>query len=405
MNCKENKDRIKELQIQMKQAEKSIANYRSEERKLGMSRASKGILEKVLSLCKNYDYGETLDRSPHELPLSGGKIINLKTLQVREREHKDRWSFELKVRYLSDNPDPDGRWKRFFSRICNNQGEQSVDYMLESLAYCLTGDTFERKMYMFWGHSCNGKSTLIDLMKQVLGVLYTAISEQVFMSQARRSSTTPESIPLKRPRLAVFSESKKGDNLDSTRLKLLTGNDDISARQLYEKQINFRPQSKYILLTNHLPDFNIDDQAMVDRIALLSFQNKFSVTPENKAFVNSLTEEAALDGLFTILARKAKTIYERGRVMDAPAMVQHAFKEYTSELNTIQHFIDKKCVLQESKKVVKKKIYEAYCEFTGTPNDTNRVFYAKMMKRGFKIVRSSGNRFFKGIYLRPNFLV
>ena len=62
-----------------------------------MSRASKGILEKVLSLCKNYEYGETLDRSSHELPLSGGKIINLKTLQVRERKHKDRWSFELKL--------------------------------------------------------------------------------------------------------------------------------------------------------------------------------------------------------------------------------------------------------------------------------------------------------------------
>jgi putative DNA primase/helicase len=274
----------------------------------------------------------------------------LKTLKVRSREHKDRWSFELNVKYLSGNPDIDGRWKRFFSGICNNQGDQSVDYMLESLAYCLTGETFERKMYMFWGHGCNGKSTLIDLMKQILGVLYTAISEQVFMSQERRSSTTPELIPLKRARLTVFSESKKGGNLDSTRLKLLTGNDDISARQLYGKQITFRPQSKYILLTNHLPDFNIDDQAMVDCIALLPFENKFSITPENKAFVNSLNEEVALDGLFTILARKAKTIYERGRVMDAPAMVQDAFKEYTSELDTIQHFIDEKCVLHESKK-------------------------------------------------------
>ena len=111
-------------------------------------------------------------------------------------------------------------------------------------------------MYMFWVHGCNGKSTLIDSMKHVLGAFYTAISEQVFMSQARGSSTTPELVPLKRARLAVFSESKKGDNLDSTRLKLLTGNDDIPARQLYGKQITFRPQSKYILLTNHLPDLH-----------------------------------------------------------------------------------------------------------------------------------------------------
>ena len=151
MTRKENKDMIDILLIEKKKVEKTISTYRTEQRKLGMSRASKGILEKVLSLCKNYRYGETLDRSPHELPLSGGTVINLKTLKVRSREHKDRWSFELKVKYLSGNPDPDGRWKRFFSGICNNQGEQSVDYMLESLTYCLNGETFKRKMYMFWG--------------------------------------------------------------------------------------------------------------------------------------------------------------------------------------------------------------------------------------------------------------
>ena len=95
-----------------KTVNKKLFYCRKEEEKLGMSHAAKGIPKKVRSLCKDYEYERTLDRSCHELPLSGGKVIDSKALDVRSREHKGRWSFELKVSYQSENPDPDGRWKK-----------------------------------------------------------------------------------------------------------------------------------------------------------------------------------------------------------------------------------------------------------------------------------------------------
>ena len=122
---------------------------------------------------------------------------------------------------------------------------------------------------------------------------------------------------------------------------MLTGNDNISARLLYGPQFTFRLQTKYVLLTNHLPDFNVEDTAMVDRIALIPFQHVFELKPENTAFVSSLAE--AIDGLFTILAHKANAVYACGRVTRPPAKAVAAFASYTSGLDTIQQFIDSAC--------------------------------------------------------------
>jgi len=276
----------------------------------------------------------------------------------------------------------------------------------EALAYCLTGETFERKIYLMYGSGRNGKSTLIDLMKKVLGPFYTAISEQVFMSQKRRSgSATPELIVLQRARLGVFSEGKQDDSLDANRLKMLTGNDDISARPLYGPQFTFRPQTKYVLLTNHLPDFNVDDTAMVDRIVLIPFQHVFELKPENTAFVSSLAE--AIDGLFTILARKANEVYARGSVMKPPAEAVDAFERYTSGLDTIQQFIDSACDTGEGLQCERSELFEMYILYTeqeGYSNDSKKTFYSKMTKRGYNVRRTNtGKRFFKNISLKKKY--
>ena len=77
---------------------------------------------------------------------------------------------------------------------------------------------------------------------------------------------------------------------------------------------------------------------MINRIALIPLQNKFELTIENKKICESLLEN--VDCLFTIVARKCKEIYARDRTMHPLATVEHLFHEYTSELDTVQQFID-----------------------------------------------------------------
>jgi putative DNA primase/helicase len=89
------------------------------------------------------------------------------------------------------------------------------------------------------------------------------------MHQERKCGATPELIPLMTARLSVFAESEKKEKLNAVRVKSLTGNDDISARALYGNQVTFRPKCKIVMLTNHKPEFDISDQAMLDRLKLI----------------------------------------------------------------------------------------------------------------------------------------
>ena len=61
----------------------------------------------VLKEISGYDFGvnfktKIINRSPYELPIEGGKIIDLKTLEIRPRTIVDYWSFELNIDFLSE---------------------------------------------------------------------------------------------------------------------------------------------------------------------------------------------------------------------------------------------------------------------------------------------------------------
>lgn len=107
------------------------------------------------------------------------------------------------------------------------------------------------------------------------------MSKKVFIKDNSNTSHTARLIPLVSAKLAIFSESEQFEQLNDDQLKSLTGGDDISARELYGKQFSFKPIAKYILLTNHKPNWNSHDQAMMDRIRYIPFNARFVDSPSN----------------------------------------------------------------------------------------------------------------------------
>ncbi len=76
-------------------------------------------------------------------------------------------------------------------------------------------------------------------------------------------------------RVAVFSESEKQENLNEGMIKSLTGNDPISCRPLYGKQMEFQTLCKLIMQTNHEPSIDIEEKAMLDSLKFIPFLSRF----------------------------------------------------------------------------------------------------------------------------------
>jgi putative DNA primase/helicase len=276
------------------------------------------------------------------------------------------------------------------------------------LGYCLTGETSERSLFILWGEGMNGKSTVIDIMKKIMRRMYCAIDEKVLMSQERKGGATPELIPLMTARLAVFAESEKQEKLNAVRVKSLTGNDDISARALYGNQMTFRPSCKILMLTNHKPEFDISDQAMLDRLKLIPFAARFA-TPDtaagkkqaqaNKEYVGKMLNEH-LNELFSWMAQGASEWYADG--FPPCTVLQQEMDKYVAELDILAQFIEDRCEVGEGADF-RGSPTGLYQEFVGWCAEGNskclrkQDFAARLRKHGFTPKKSGSKRFYQGL--------
>ena len=65
-------------------------------------------------------------------------------------------------------------------------------------------------------------------------------------------------------------------------VKMLTGGDTLSARELYGRRFNFSPSHKVLLVSNHKPKVRSTDHAIWRRIRLVPFRNHHPARPSGQ---------------------------------------------------------------------------------------------------------------------------
>jgi putative DNA primase/helicase len=160
-------------------------------------------------------------------------------------------------------------WDRFLHTIMGGN-TALMEFLQRAVGYSLTGSTKERKAFILYGSGRNGKSTFLRTIQTALGDYATTASSNLIMA-GRDEKTYNDLAALRGTRFVAASESGKGKAMDTGIFKLITGDENISARFLYGEWFTFRPQFKLWLATNHRPDVDADDQALWDRIRLIPF--------------------------------------------------------------------------------------------------------------------------------------
>jgi P4 family phage/plasmid primase-like protien len=341
-----------------------------------------------------------LDSVSYLLPIKKNKVIDLRTKEVRERCKTDYFTFFCPVDYTECNEYPIAY--QFFRSICSND-DQMVQYLQELLGYCLTGEMNERSFYILTGSGKNGKSVLSTIMQSILKKYYVACSHDCFMETDKKNgngAATPELIPLEKTRVALFSEGKKGQTLDSARIKRITGGDPIVGRPLYKEQVSFIPFCKLLMMTNNNPIFDVDDQAMKDRIIMIPFTNRFERTIENDAYVRSLSNQH-LNEMFSFIVQGSCRWYQHKQLKLPPSGFE-AMKEYIGENDSVQQFFESQCTLGDELVAEFGAIGLAYQTWTRANNISNRLNtreFGTKMKKKFKPGQKTINGTRKHVYI------
>lgn len=295
-------------------------------------------------------FSEVFDRHPLLLNVKNG-TIDLQTGELRPHHREDFLTKIVPIEY-----DPNAECQEFSKFLDETlPGAGLVGYLSRFAGYCLTGQTSEQAWFMFYGVTAGGKSTLINVLRGLLGPYALALPEHYFL--ATKNTSDYATANLAGVRIATCVETNEGRGLDVAKIKSLTGEHVLSAALKYENYFNFKPQAKLVLATNHRPHVPDTDESIWRRVKVVPFN---ITVPEEKRIpdlANQLLENEGLGILRWAVLGCQSWLVNR---LDEPEAVKSAVNEYRTDEDIVQNFFDECCVREASAQVARKDLFAAY---------------------------------------------
>ncbi|GMB01862.1 phage/plasmid primase, P4 family [Pelosinus sp. IPA-1] len=313
--------------------------------------------------------------------------INLKSGELMPHNKKHNISHLLPYTYKPYNVNADCRqWIKFLCEITNNDLEV-MRYLWKLAGLCLSGDTTEHVLNIFYGaNGRNGKGVFLEMIQRILGELQCVMPFATF--EPKNAGGIPNDVArIAGKRLVIAQESNEGKRLDEAVIKSLTGGDMLTGRFLRAEYFDFFPTHKIILVTNNKPVIKETSNAIWSRIRLIPFEVSFAGR-EDKKLREKLESE-----LPEILAWMVAGFAEwQSEGLQPPQSIKDACNEYRSEEDVVQTFIDENCYINENCQVGAKELYQTFikwCEVNGEKPIGKKIFNNRIRGRGFNEVIGS----------------
>lgn len=342
---------------------------------------------------------ENFDQATFLLNCHNG-TLDLKTGELRPPDRNDHLTKILPVEYHPEASCP--AWDLFLDQIMEGDSEM-VQYLQTLAGYALTGNTGERCFFTLYGSGANGKSTFLETIKTLLDDYSKTVDFITLSDQGERASNNKDNAlaSLKGARLVIAGESKERSILDSALIKKLTGNDTITARWLYGKYFEYRPQYKIFLATNHKPDIKDLSPAIWERVKLIPFKHTVPPEKQDRELLYTLTKKRELEGILAWAVRGCLLWQRQGRLIH-PAKVEVATGEYRNEMDSAGAFV-KECVERDAgAEISVGEFNEKYSQWCNdSARRENKKELLRLMKdRGFEQKRKKTGLFWLGVKLK-----
>jgi putative DNA primase/helicase len=304
---------------------------------------------------------DMLDANPWLFNVANG-TLNLKTgvLMPHKREHLITKLSPI----IYDENAKAPRWEKFLLEIMAGDKEL-VHFLQLAFGYSLTGDTREQCLFFCYGKGSNGKSTLFEIMRLLLGEYARQSDFNTFLA-SRGDGPRNDIARMHGARLITASEADSEKGFDSRVIKLLTGDDTIVARRLYEEHKEFKPQHKLFLAANHKPIVKEQTEGFWRRIRLIPFTVQFSKDNRDKRLGQKLRDE--LPGILNWALAGCMDWRKHG--LHEPLAVRKATAAYRDENDVLGEFLAQTCTMDPKSWTSTPKLYKAFSDWW---NDTRGV--------------------------------
>ena len=252
------------------------------------------------------------------------------------------------------------------------------DYLLSEVAYSLLGRP-TRRFVVLLGETGGGKTSIFSVLRECLGSgIAVAVHPDVVQAQkGNRSGLTPEVVPLVGSRLAVIDEAENL-NVDSGRLKALSGDSMISYRNMYQTQTDGIVTATMFLPLNAPPVFGLGDEAVYERLRVVEVPQIENPT------ANWVEQQRPLHGAWlTLLVNLCQEIIENGGLPPTMPADMQALKASMADEEIGEVGVWLRTCLQRSpgEVVSTREIWQAACLVAGADADDDKAKPGGFTKR------------------------
>lgn len=296
-----------------------------------------------------------LNADPYLLSVRNG-TVDLRTGALRPHDPADRITHLVDIDYKPGARSP--VWESAIEQIAGS----NAPFLQRWFGYCSTGDVSEQVFVTHYGDGSNGKSLVLEAMSRTSGGYATAAPPGMLTGAAAGAQGEDTKLAvLLGKRMVTAHETKAGAELNDALIKLITGDDEISARKLFGDPFTFKPTHKVQLLTNHKPTIKTQDHAIWRRVVLMPYLVKFGSRDDvhagnadrvsDKTLSQQLHSPEALEAILAWRVAGAVAWWQRkqdsdgGSGLDVPEGIREAGAEYKQESDRLGHFVHECCTL------------------------------------------------------------
>jgi len=322
-------------------------------------------------------------------------VVDLKTGKLLQHDRELGLTKITNIAFDENAKCPE--WLKFLDQIF--QGDKELaEYMQRLIGYSLTGEITEQIMVFLIGGGSNGKSTFINIIKDIMGDYGRQAKSDTFIKK-KETGANNDIARLVGSRFVSAIESEDGEQLSEAFVKQITGGEPVLARFLRQEFFEFIPEFKVFFTTNHKPVIKGVDEGIWRRIRLIPFNLQLPKEKRDKKLPEKLSLE--MPGILNWAIEGCLKWQQSG--LNDPQIVMKATGDYKEEMDILGPFMFECCFKREDVQIEAKELYEVYanwCFRNGEHQLKNRAFYRILETQGFKRERGNRNKYFiKGVTL------
>ncbi|MCL2343138.1 MAG: phage/plasmid primase, P4 family [Firmicutes bacterium] len=350
---------------------KYTSGFHGRRRREGLLSDARSIAPKSLS---------TFDRNRLLFNCQNG-TFDLRAMKLRPHSAADYITKISNVQYTEGAVC--ARWERFIAEVMCGDAN-TARFLQKALGYCLSGETALECFFILYGNTTrNGKSTLSETVAHVLGEYARTIQPQTLSRRpSDGAAASPDIARLKGARLVNMPEPEKGLELNTALVKQLTGGDTYTGRFLHENPVEYAPEFKIFVNTNHLPRASDNTVFSSGRVKLIPFDRHFTQEEQDTGLKKLFRQRANKSGIFNWLVEGYRLLMAEG--LDLPPRVAAAINEYRQEADTFGAFLCEYTTEHAGSRLPTSELYSHYANWAkdnGYRQMNNKNFVAELRRR------------------------